>query len=110
MALLAVALAVPAPAAAGPSAAPRPRLLTGDQYRCLAQHLNDLAIGKRGNVVDLTVCPPAIMLGSFPVPPNRAYIFLTKDDIACLKQPGPNKAVIPQPNGMVALYLQPCGQ
>lgn len=89
----------------------RPQIVTEAQYRCLIRNIDRIAVGRRGNLVDLSECPPAVILNSYPVPPDAERLFLKPDDIACLKRASRSRTIaVRRKNGLVALYLQPCGR
>lgn len=106
-----LALGPPAIVQAGEATTAQPRIVSEEQYRCLIKHRDELAVSKRGTVIDLASCPPKPVLGAFPQRASERYLLLTPQDLACLKKirPGETKIVKRREGAKVAMYLRPCG-
>lgn len=88
-----------------------PRVVTREQYMCLLKYRGELAVSKRGTVIDLSECPPKPVLGAFPQRASERYILLTPADVACLRKirPGDTKIAKNLGEDKVEMYLRPCG-
>lgn len=89
-----------------------PRVVTQEQFTCLLQHRAEIAVSKRGTIIDLADCPPKPVLGAFPQRMSERYLLLTPADLKCLRsiKPGDRSIVKRRKDGKVALHLRPCGK
>lgn len=91
----------------------RPIILPLENYNCLVGYADRLAVSSRGNMINVSACPPKIEVGFTPPPAlMRNYLILTADDVQCLLQArrqGHRVAFMHGPR-KVAVYLRPCGR
>lgn len=90
----------------------RPLLLAKDHYNCLIKYADKLAVSARGNLVNISRCPPQIEVGfTPPVKLMKNYLVLTPDDLQCFVQARQRGQRIAYKRGQsrVAVYLRPCG-
>lgn len=91
---------------------PRPLLLTKERYYCLIKYADQLAVSSRGNLVDISTCPPRIELGFTPrVTLMDNYLTLSPVDVQCLLRArrGGQRIAFKSGQRAVAVYLRPCG-
>jgi hypothetical protein len=91
----------------------RPLVLTVERYNCLVRYADRLAVSARGNLINVSACPPQIEVGFTP-PPDlmRNYLILTADDLQCLlrgRREG-HRIAFMRGQRKVAIYLRPCGR
>jgi hypothetical protein len=91
----------------------RPVLLTIERYHCLVGYADRLVVSARGNLVNISACPPQIEVNFTPSPElMNNYLILTADDLKCLlrgRREG-HRIAFMRGQRKVAIYLRPCGR
>lgn len=90
----------------------RPLMLPAERYKCLIRYADQLAVSARGNLVNISACPPKIEVGfTPPAELMKNYLILTPADLKCLlrTRQARHRVAFNRGQGRVAVYLRPCG-